>query len=566
GTTLIGSTVVGADGSWSIPADLSGDGEHALSASFTDAAGNESAKSTPVVVDLDTTAPDAPAIGGLSDGKGTNLTTGGLTNNGSLTLTGSGGIAGDVVKIYDGANVVGSAVVHTDGTWSVSTSIMGDGDHNLSASFTDTAGNESVKSAAVVIVLDTTTPNAPVISEVHDGKSTPTDLMSNGLTNNANITVAGSGGTAGELVKLYNGANGNLIGSAVVAADGSWSVSVRFSNDGQRDLQATFTDAAGNESTHSIGVPINLDTTVANPAAPTITDSSGNVLAYNADTNELKPLVSGTAEPYASIVLRIALSASQGWGTGNRVYTTTADENGKWSIQVPDNLPDGDMFFRVRQTDLAGNVSDLGVQGRIHILTGSNASASTAAIAQVDDNVADYDHSSLLNIDDAQHHLNGDAQDRDEPTVVPGAEESAALLVTATAEGEQAKTAQETAAIPNVTEEQPISFAHLAELQHETNTVSVADNGTHNNINITVEDVLTCGEENLFIEDGHKQLMVQGDEHDSVNLQAIIGDKGVEQWNVQGEVTIEGTVYNFYQTESHDVDVLIQQGMQVHQQ
>ncbi|MEB5974957.1 Ig-like domain-containing protein, partial [Pantoea dispersa] len=94
-------------GSWSIPADLSGDGEHALSASFTDAAGNESAKSTPVVVDLDTTAPVAPTIGDLTDGHGTDLSAGGLTSDGSLEMSGAGGTAGDIVKLYDGTTLIG---------------------------------------------------------------------------------------------------------------------------------------------------------------------------------------------------------------------------------------------------------------------------------------------------------------------------------------------------------------------------------------------------------------------------------------------------------------------------
>ncbi|WP_343551207.1 Ig-like domain-containing protein, partial [Pantoea sp.] len=564
GTTLIGSTTVGADGSWSIPADISGDVEHSLSASFTDPAGNESLKSTPVLVDLDTTAPDAPVFDAVSDGKGSNLLAGGLTNNGSLTLSGTGTF-GDIVKIYDGATVVGSAMVGADGSWSIPANISGDTEHELSATYTDPAGNESVHSSLVTVDLDTNPPDAPVISVVHDGKGTPTDLISNGLTNNANITVGGVGGTAGEIVKLYNGLNGNLIGSSIVNADGSWSIITKLSTDGARDLQATFTDAAGNESLYSAGVEMTLDTTVANMGAPIITNSSGVAIAYGANTNEVRPLVSGTAEPFATITLRIALSQNQGWGAGNRVFTTTADENGNWSIQVVQKLPDGDMFFRTSQTDLAGNSSPLGSQGKIHILGGSSAAAGPDPVQPMTIDSNSDEHSSLMTTDHAHTQAVDDVQHSHAAPVeeAPIAAAVAEPTIETTEPAQQQEKAEAVAA-PTVADDHPISLANLPELQQEAHTVSLEGNGTEDHIKITIDDVLTFGKEDLFIEDGHKQLLVTGDESDSVSLEAVNGDKGIQNWNAQGEVTVEGTVYNIYQNDNHEVDVLIQQGVQTH--
>ena len=86
-------------------------------------------------------------------------------------MSGTGGTPGDVVKAYDGATLIGSAVVGADGSWTIPGAISGDGEHDLSASYTDPAGNESAKSAPIAVDLDTTAPDAP----------TPTLADSNGL-------------------------------------------------------------------------------------------------------------------------------------------------------------------------------------------------------------------------------------------------------------------------------------------------------------------------------------------------------------------------------------------------
>ncbi|KYP84558.1 hypothetical protein WB66_11990, partial [bacteria symbiont BFo1 of Frankliniella occidentalis] len=142
---------VGADGSWTIPAELAGDRAHDLSTSYTDPAGNESVRSAPITVDLDTTAPDAPAAGSLTDGNGLDLSAGGLTNSNEMNMSGSGGSAGDTVNLYDGDTLIGSATVGADGSWSIPAEISGDRIHNLSTSYTDRAGNEGAKSTPIAV-------------------------------------------------------------------------------------------------------------------------------------------------------------------------------------------------------------------------------------------------------------------------------------------------------------------------------------------------------------------------------------------------------------------------------
>ncbi|WP_206401629.1 Ig-like domain-containing protein, partial [Erwinia billingiae] len=226
GDDLIGSAVVDAGGNWTVPGAISGDGPHDISASLTDPAGNESAKSAPVVVDLDTTAPDAPTPT-LEDSNGLDLTTGGLTNDGNLEMSGTGATPGDVVKLYDGDDLIGSAVVDAGGNWTVPGAISGDGPHPISATVTDPVGNESARSAPIAVELDTTAPDAPTPT-LADANGL--DLTAGGLTNNGNLDMSGTGGNPGDVVKLYDGAN--LIGSAVVDAGGNWTVPGAISGDG----------------------------------------------------------------------------------------------------------------------------------------------------------------------------------------------------------------------------------------------------------------------------------------------------------------------------------------------
>jgi len=134
GNTLIGSSTVRADGSWSVAGELiGGDGNYNLKASFTDPAGNESEKSTPLTVDLDTVA-EAPLFT--------------LTDN-TPTLTGSAGSVepGALVTIYNGTTPVASFSANADGSWTWRpTPTLSDGNYQFSAKQTDRAGNISAAS------------------------------------------------------------------------------------------------------------------------------------------------------------------------------------------------------------------------------------------------------------------------------------------------------------------------------------------------------------------------------------------------------------------------------------
>ncbi|KYP88609.1 hypothetical protein WB91_16800, partial [bacteria symbiont BFo1 of Frankliniella occidentalis] len=306
GDTLIGSATVGADGSWSIPAEISGDGIHNLSTSYTDRAGNEGAKSTPIAVDLDTTAPDAPAAASLTDGNGLDLSAGGLTNSPEMNMSGSGGTAGDTVTLYDGDTLIGSATVGADGSWTIPAELAGDRAHELTTSYTDPAGNESVRSAPITVDLDTTAPDAPAAGSLTDG---------NGL---------------------------DLLPATI-------------SGDTAHSLTTSYTDPAGNESVRSAPIAVELDTAAPlNAIIDAVTDNTGTVtnpLHSGSWTDEKQPQLSGTASEGG---LRVELRDQD----GNVLGTAITDPDGSWRVSPDMPLANAEWSLTVRLIDAAGNSSD----------------------------------------------------------------------------------------------------------------------------------------------------------------------------------------------------------------
>jgi hypothetical protein len=112
-----------------------------------------------------------------------------------------------------------------------------------------------------------------------------------------------------------------------------------------------------------------------------------------------------------------------------------------------------------------------------------------------------------------------------------------------------------------------IDLSNVAQ-QHQGEEIhSLSMEGHGNNVlNVNINDVLALANDDLFQQDGNKQLMIKGDAGDTVNLESVNGDKSPEQWNAQGQVSHDGTTFNVYQNVDHDVEVLIQQGIQTHVQ
>ncbi len=222
-------------------------------ATISDAAGNPAnlagALTTFVGLQIDP-PPPAPTIAAFSSDSG--LAGDHLTNDNTLTLTGTAAV-GSTVKVYDGANLLGSATADGNGAWSYTTAALADGGHSFTATATDTAGVTGAASSAMVVTIDATAPVAPSIASF----STDSGVVGDHITNDNTLTLTGTA-EANSTVKLYDGAT--LLGSATTNGSGAWTYTTATLADGGHSFTATATDAAGNTGLASSALPVTIDT------------------------------------------------------------------------------------------------------------------------------------------------------------------------------------------------------------------------------------------------------------------------------------------------------------------
>ncbi len=170
-----------------------GEGEHRLSTTVTDVAGNTSGHSPDFVLTVDTTvAPvsDLQVTDDVAQHTGP-LTSGGLTNDATPALSGTAE-AGATVTIYDGSTVLGTAVADEDGHWRFTPDPLGEGEHRLSTTVTDVAGNTSGHSPDFVLTVDTTVAPVSDLQVTDDVAQHTGPLTSGGLTNDATPALSGT--------------------------------------------------------------------------------------------------------------------------------------------------------------------------------------------------------------------------------------------------------------------------------------------------------------------------------------------------------------------------------------
>ncbi|MFO0002363.1 MAG: Ig-like domain-containing protein, partial [bacterium] len=121
-----------------------------------------------------------------------------ITSDTTLTVTGGPSSAepGSTITVYDTSSgtpvAVGTAVVQSDGSYSVTTSVLADGVYPLSITATDAAGNESQPTSIGTWTIDTSAPAAPSFGSLSQDTGNPTDRN----TSDTTLTVTGGPGSA----------------------------------------------------------------------------------------------------------------------------------------------------------------------------------------------------------------------------------------------------------------------------------------------------------------------------------------------------------------------------------
>jgi VCBS repeat-containing protein len=186
---------------------------------------------------------------------------------------------------------------------------------------------------------DTTPPPAPTLTLAAASDS---GAAGDRLTNDSTPTLTGTA-EAGATVTILR--NGISIGTALAAANGSWSFTTAVLADGLHNFTATARDAAGNNGPASTALTLTIDTGA--PAAPALALAAASDSGAAGDrlTNDNTPTLTGTAEAGATVtILR----------NGAIAGTTTAAADGGWTYTSA-ALADGTHVFTAFATDAAGN-------------------------------------------------------------------------------------------------------------------------------------------------------------------------------------------------------------------
>ncbi|MFL3496470.1 BapA/Bap/LapF family large adhesin [Citrobacter portucalensis] len=352
----IGTTIVGAGGSWSFtPSAALGNGQHTLTVTATDSAGNTSLPSGGFTYTVDTLAPTAPVITQVADDVGPligNLNNGQATNDPLPTLSGTAE-ANSTVRIYDNGSFIGFTTADGTGAWTFTPGTqLGNGNHALTVTATDAAGNVSPTSAGFNIVVDTVAPLAPTIIQAFDDVQPGTGTLSNGASTNDTRPVLSGSAEAGARVAIYD--NGALLATVTATIDGTWEYLTTTLGNGQHVFTAIATDAAGNVSPVSGGFTINVDTIA--PSVPllvsVVDDIAGGVfnaaLSNGQLTNDARPTLNGTAEAGSTVSI---------YDGSTLLGTALVQSNNSWSFTPTTPLANGSHTFTVTATDAAGNTS-----------------------------------------------------------------------------------------------------------------------------------------------------------------------------------------------------------------
>ncbi|WP_456269476.1 Ig-like domain-containing protein [Kushneria sp. AK178] len=347
---------VNADGTFSINvpgAQLAQNTALSAAVSHTDAAGNVSSANTAASYGVDT---DAPIVTISLDTIASDDVINAAEAEQDVAIAGQAGgdaVAGDTVTVSVGGQNY-TTTVGQNGAFSIAMpgsvlATAGAGSVSAAVSHTDAAGNIGSAETSRNYAVDTTPPELSIALDTLAG-----DNIVNADESNQAIPVTGSVSgefATGDIVTL---SVGDQTYTGAVNADGTFSINLPGSQLAQNDAiraEVSHTDAAGNVGSANTAASYGVDTD-----APIVTISldtiAGDDVINAAEAGQnvaITGLVGGDAVPGDAVTVRV----------GDQSYTTTAGQNGAFSVAVPGAVlaaaGAGSVSAAVSHTDAAGN-------------------------------------------------------------------------------------------------------------------------------------------------------------------------------------------------------------------
>ncbi|MFV3412142.1 Ig-like domain-containing protein [Pseudomonas sp. NY15436] len=355
GNHKIGSAVVDENGNWSMtPETPLNVGLNDLTVVETDPVGNSSAASEAYSFTFDPSAPAAPVIVSVYDDVGPYqgfLQKGDVSDDNQPTVAGTAE-ANSTVKLYDGNGLlIGSTTADSKGNWSITTSELTDGEHEVYATATNAVGVVSEPTGKWDFTVDTSKPSNVSDLVVTDNVGDVTGPLHEGdITDDNRPTFSGDAEPNGKVI-IYD--NGTRLGEADVDADGKWEFTPTTPlADGDHALTTEVLDPAGNSSGQGDKLDVIVDTSKNLIAITHVIDDVGSIkgdIAANGVTDDTRPEIQGTGKAGSTVTV---------YDGETRLGTTTVDARGNWTFTPTADLADGAHTISATATDKAGNVSD----------------------------------------------------------------------------------------------------------------------------------------------------------------------------------------------------------------
>jgi hypothetical protein len=290
GTTVLGTGVASATtGAFGITTSTLSNGSHTITATATDAASNLSAASTGYAVTISNSGPGAPTGLALDTTTDSGTKGDGITNFSQAKIDGTAA-PGSTVTLYDsnGTTVLGTGVANaTTGTFSITTSALSNGTHNVTAKASDGAGNVSAASAAYALTIDTTAPAAPTGLSLDT--TTDSGTKGDGITNFSQAKIDGTA-EPGSTVTLYDTNGISVLGTGIAnATTGAFSITTSTLSSGNHTITAKATDTAGNVSSASAGYALTVT-----PA----TSTYDHIIVVVEENHGYTDIIGSSAAPY----------------------------------------------------------------------------------------------------------------------------------------------------------------------------------------------------------------------------------------------------------------------------
>lgn len=337
------NATVGSDGTWSVTlaaddVQALNEGNHTLTVNVSDKAGNGSSVTADFTVD--TTAP----VVTIDTVAGDNILN--TSEQGQAQIISgqtSGASAGDVVTVAVGGQSF-TGVVLADGSWSVGIpasvlGALGEGNHTISVSVTDAAGNTG--SATHGITLSGNPPEFTIDAISQDNVLNAQEAMQPlSLTGTSNLPD-GSAIT----VTLNN------VSYQATVENGIWAVQVPVSDvlnlaNTLYTVSVSGTDSVGNSG--SAGATLLVDTVLPQVIINTF---AGDNLVNNAEA--------GVDQTLSGRVTGAAAGDTVSVTVGGKSYTATVGSDLTWSVKIPSAdlkaFGDGDLTFTASVTNSHGN-------------------------------------------------------------------------------------------------------------------------------------------------------------------------------------------------------------------